>query len=247
MPEKNHKLKIQYDGRPFKGWQLQENGPTIQGEIETILERIWGRRIVVHGSGRTDAGVHAKGQVAHFMAEKRLSRIELMRALNAQLPAEIRVNSVSYAPADFHAQYSAVDKTYQYLLESSNVRSPFTPFYVAWTSYSLELERMVEAASAFIGEHDFSAMMGSGSSVKTTVRKVTRCDVSNRGKLFRIIVTANGFLKHMVRNIAGLLIEVGRGKREPSSVARVLESGDRRTAGATAPAEGLTLLRVRYQ
>jgi len=247
MSEVNYKLLIQYDGRPFQGWQRQKSGSTIQGCIEDCIERIWNRKITLYGSGRTDAGVHARGQVANFIAEKKLDTKELQLALNAELPLEIRIRSAQLVPESFHSQYSAVDKTYRYLLQSSALRSPFLPFYVHWSSFDYDLDAMRKAAKAYPGEHDYAAFMNSGSNISTTVRDVKEFEIGHNNGLFSFTVRANGFLRNMVRNMVGLLMDVGRGKVDPLEVRQILLSKDRKQAGYAAPATGLTLIKVRYK
>jgi tRNA pseudouridine38-40 synthase len=244
--ERNFRFLIQYDGRPFCGWQRQPNGTSVQQLIEEAIESITGVQYVLHGSGRTDSGVHALGQVASSSITTRLEPDELTRAINAHLPPEIRVVKSSVVPQNFHARFSAVEKTYRYLILQGDIRSPFAPWYACWINRKLDEGAMADAAQYLTGEHDFAAFMGSGSSVKTTVRTIKEVSVRRGGGFISIMISADGFLKHMVRNICGTLIEAGKGVLEPGQMERILLSRDRTSAGPTAPAEGLTLIKVTY-
>lgn len=247
MPEaRNFKLTLAYDGRPFVGWQRQPNGTSIQELLERAIRQICGEHCDVHGSGRTDAGVHAAAQVANATVPTRLGSAEFKRALNANIPQEIRVIDVSVVPNEFHARFSAVEKTYRYLLTSGSVRSPFTPFYAHWIGYRLDLDAMRRAAEVLVGEHDFASFMASGSDVNSTVRTIKEIEIREEGRLISIVITADGFLRYMVRNIVGTLLEIGKGAMPPEKMETILLSRDRDAAGPTAAAEGLTLLRVQY-
>ncbi len=219
---------------------------SVQQCIEEACERISGEKISVHGAGRTDAGVHALGQVANVLLPTSMTRSELRRALNSLLPAEIKIASVQKAADEFHARKSAKEKTYRYLLLTSRDRSPFAPWYASWLPHRLEADRMREAAVSLIGKHDFRSFMATGSSVKTTVREIRRFEIRTGGAMISFTVSADGFLRHMVRIMVGTLIRVGRRKFDPSKVADILKGNDRKLAGPTAPPEGLTLVRVVY-
>ena len=246
LEEKNFKLVIQYDGRPFVGWQVQPNGPSVQAVLEETLEKITGARPHVQGSGRTDTGVHAHGQVANVKLRTKLSSRTIKKALNATLPREIRIASVRRVSDEFHARFSAKEKTYRYLIITGKVRSPFSPWYAFWYKYSLSLDLMRKAAEYLKGEHDFASFMAAGSDVKTTVRTIKTLKISKGGGIISFTITGNGFLRHMVRNIVGTLILVGQGKIEPEEMKTILESRNRSNAGPTAPADGLSLLNVSY-
>ncbi len=246
QPRVNFRLVIRYDGRPFCGWQRQKNGLSVQECIETVCEEICSSRCTAHGAGRTDAGVHAAGQVASVRVPTELPPRKIRKALNSLLPPEIRIASVRRAPFDFHASTDAISKSYRYLLLTGPVRSPFAPFYAAWTPFKLSVAPMREAAGLLVGRHDFRSFQASGSSVRTTEREVLALDVRRGGGLVSIVASADGFLRQMVRIIVGTLIEVGRGKLDPDEVGRILQERDRRLAGPTAPAGGLTLMRVEY-
>lgn len=246
LEEKNFKLVIQYDGRPFSGWQVQPDGISVQGVLEECLEKIVGVRPNVHGSGRTDSGVHAHGQVASVRLRTHHSSRVIKKALNATLPPAVRIISAKPVDIDFHARFSAKEKTYRYLIISGKTRSPFSPWYAFWYKYSLSLEPMRKAAGYLLGEHDFASFMASGSDVKSSVRTITRLDLAMGGGMYSFTVSGNGFLRHMVRNIVGTLILVGQGRIKPEDMKKILESKNRENAGPTAPAQGLSLVKVSY-
>lgn len=243
------KLTVQYDGTSYVGWQRQENGTSIQGLLERVLEPIEGAHVTVHGAGRTDAGVHALGQVASVGVTTRLDCPTLARAMNAVLPPDVRVLSAEDVSSDFHARFSATGKLYEYRIINAPLISPFLHRYAWHVIPPLDLDAMREAASAFRGRHDFAAFQASGSSVTTTERTIGRIEWEDGGGydlplLFR--VEGDGFLRHMVRNIVGTLVEVGIGRWPAGCVPDILASKDRALAGATAPAHGLFLVRVSY-
>jgi tRNA pseudouridine38-40 synthase len=240
-------MTVSYVGTPFRGWQVQRQGDTIQERLETALSRILSCPTRVTGAGRTDAGVHARGQVAHFQAT--MGRpVELLRgALNSLLPQEIRVERLSRARPGFHARKDARGKHYRYQLLTVKKASPFLAPYVSRCPGAVpEVERMLKGAAVLLGHHDFAAFCGAGSAVKTTGRTITRLDLRRRGDTILFDVEGDGFLRHQVRNIVGTLIELGQGKRTPASLRALLRSRDRRQAGATAPAAGLCLMKVHY-
>ena len=245
-PRINFRLTIQYDGRPFCGWQRQKNGLSIQQCVETVCEELCGNRCSVHGAGRTDAGVHAAGQVASVRMPTELAPYKIKKALNSLLTPEIRIASVRRAPDNFHARTDALRKVYRYLVLTGPERSPFAPFYAAWTPYQLSIAPMREAAGLLVGRKDFRSFQASGSSVRTTEREILGLEVRRGGGIVSIVASADGFLRQMVRIIVGTLIEVGRGKLDPDEVEHILQERDRRLAGPTAPAGGLTLMRVEY-
>ena len=261
-PERTLKLTLAYDGTPFVGWQRQADGISIQGLVEDALSRIEGAPVTVVGAGRTDAGVHACAQVASVRLTSTIDLDELGRALNAMLPPEIRVAAVDDMPSSFHARYAATSKTYRYLIVNGPSATPFEWRYVWRVSERLDVDRMRAAAPLFEGEHDFAAFRASGSNVKTSVRRVSASSMSRVraqdawggwGVAYppgteRLVydVTATGFLRHMVRAMAGTLVEIGAGRRDPASIERAFRSGDRADAGPTAPACGLWLVSVNY-
>jgi len=242
------RLTLEYDGTAFEGWQVQPGGRrTIQGSLEDALARVTGRRVRVVGSGRTDAGVHARGQVASVRVETQLDAARLLRALNGVLPADVAVVDAARAPDDFHARRDARSKLYRYRIWNGADPSPLRARFSHWVPPVLDLEAMAQAARACSGRHDFASFQAAGSNVQTSVRTLSRLDVKgeSRGEI-SILVEGDGFLRHMVRNLAGTLVDVGLGRRAPDSMAALLAARDRRRAGRTAPAAGLTLLRVSY-
>lgn len=240
------KLTLEYDGAAYAGWQRQPGQPTVQAALEDALRRITQTAIAVVGAGRTDAGVHALGQVASFHSEKGLSPDEWTRALNGVLPDDISVRSTEIIHGEFHARYSATGKLYEYRILNRRERSALER-HRAWHLYGpLDLDAMRDAATHLIGRHDFSSFQGHPTDTKDPACEVRRLDISRRGDIVRIEVQADRFLKQMVRAIVGTLVEVGQGKRHAQSLAALLDAGDRRQAGQTAPAHGLYLVRVDY-
>lgn len=241
------RLTVSYVGTAFSGWQIQPNGDTIQARLEAALSRILDCPTRVAGAGRTDAGVHARAQVAHFQGTPSQPPETLLLRLNALLPQEIRVERLTRARPGFHARKDARGKHYRYQLLTVRKASPFqAPFVASFPGAIPDMERLREGAAMLVGRHDFAAFCGSGSAVKTTVRTITRLDLARRGDTIRFDVEGDGFLRHQVRNMVGTLIEVGQGKRTPASLRSLLRSRDRRQAGATAPAAGLSLMKVHY-
>ena len=244
----NFRLLVEYDGTDLEGWQIQP-GParTVQGVLVAALERIAGAAVTVTGAGRTDAGVHAEGQVANVMLATRLAPAELQRALNALLPRDVAVREVAVVPDAFHARRHAHSKLYVYRLWTGTTRSPLRERTSLWVRPSLDLEAMREASQALVGTHDFASFRGAGSGVRSSVRTLSRVEI--RGQLggeVALDFEGTGFLRHMVRNLVGTLLEVGRGSRAPDAMPGLLAALDRNQAGPTAPAQGLTLVRVRY-
>ena len=243
----NIKLVLEYDGTNYHGWQFQPVVPTIQGEVQRALKKILKKEVTVISAGRTDAGVHAKGQVANFKTSNLpLSPMQLLFALNSVLPQDIRVKDVKKVPEKFHAQKSACYKIYQYLIYNDAICRPWFRNFTWWISHPLDCELMREAAKKLIGRHDFSSFQNQGSPSESTVRTVEKIKIFKRKSLICIFIKADGFLYKMVRNIVGTLVEVGRGKLSPSKMRLILEAKDRREAGPTAPPQGLYLWRVGY-
>lgn len=244
------KLVLAYDGTDYVGWQRQPNGVSIQALVEDAIAPIEGRPVTVIGAGRTDAGVHALAQVASVALESAIDPASLVRALNATLPAGVRVRAADEAPPDFHARFAARSKAYRYYIRNAAWVSPFERRYVWHVSRALDDRAMARAGASLVGHHDFAAFRAAGSEVATSARTIHELDVTRiddpDGALLTIDVEADGFLRHMARAIAGTLVDVGLGRRDPEDVRRVLESRDRGQAGATAPAHGLFLVRVNY-
>jgi tRNA pseudouridine38-40 synthase len=249
----NYKLLLQYDGTEFHGWQIQGDLRTVQGELTQALSLIDGRSVNVHGSGRTDAGVHAEGQVASVEIQREISTEKLRAATNANIGKDVRVLSVESVPDDFHARYSALEKTYVYRIVNGPVISPFWWRYAHQDARPLDLDRMRQSAEVLLGKHDWTAFSAAQSDVEDRVRTVTQVEISERADerspspLIEIKVSAEGFLRYMVRAIAGTLMAVGRGELDHDAIVEAVETGARPTAAVTAPACGLTLLSVRYQ
>lgn len=248
----NYHLLLQYDGTDFHGWQMQDEQRTVQGELARVLSLLDGREVVVHGSGRTDAGVHAEGQVANAHLQREFSPSKLRNAINGNLAADVRVILVDPAPDDFHARYSATGKTYRYRLVHGPVMSPFWSRYAHQESRALNLPLMRQCAQLFLGEHDWTAFSSAQTDSESRRRNITELKISDgwdgRGRchLIEFDISANGFLRYMVRSIVGTLLGVGRCEIDEATITKALETGDRSQVGATAPAHGLTLMSVQY-
>ncbi len=248
----NFKLIIQYDGTDFHGWQMQGELRTVQGELARALTLIDGREVTVHGSGRTDAGVHAQGQVASVQVERDITPEKLRAAINGNVAKDLRIMEAQLAGAEFHARYSALAKTYLYRVVNGPVMSPFWLRYAHHEARQLDLERMNECAALFLGTHNWTAFSAAQSDCENRTRTISHLEVSERsddrsGPMIEIIASANGFLRYMMRSIAGTLLAVGRGEMDEKHIKRAIDQGDRSLAGATAPASGLTLWSVRYE
>jgi tRNA pseudouridine38-40 synthase len=267
------KITLAYDGTEFVGWQRQANGVSIQGLIEDALGKLDGRPVAVAGAGRTDSGVHALGQVAAFTLDRSMPADALLRALNAHLPDAIRVTLAAEVPASFHPRFAARSKTYCYRILNTEVASPFERRYAWHVPGALDVDAMDAAARLLEGEHDFAAFQASGSDVASTTRAVLSSRIADcrsridcgcspgtagdhpirtaamrnpQSPILAYEVTGSGFLRHMVRTIAGTLVEIGRGRRPAESMAHLLVLRDRAQAGPTAPAAGLFLVGVDY-
>lgn len=245
-----YRMVIAYEGSAFSGWQIQPNAPSIQEELEKAIATLLGHHTRVIGSGRTDAGVHAVGQVAHFMTENAIDIERFHRSLNGLLPHTIRVMLFEEAPEDFHAQYSAIAKTYHYHLHLDRIEDPFRRPYHLQVFRSIDRELLKEAAQQFVGTHDFSSFANeahSGAAAKNPVRTLHRLDVIEEGpSAIRLEFEGNGFLYKMVRNIVGMLLEVSTGKREIGDIVKLFAAKDRRLAGRAASPKGLFLMQVDY-
>jgi len=241
------KITLAYDGTDFVGWQRQAAGVSIQGLLEEALRELDGRDVTVTGAGRTDAGVHALGQVASFSIERPLAADAVVRALNARLPYAVRVLSAEDVPASFHARFDARTKTYRYRIWNAAVANPFERRFAWHVPSTLDLGAMHDAARMLEGVHDFVAFQASGSETKTTEREIVVSAISNpQSAMIEYEIQGTGFLRHMVRAIVGSLVEIGRGRHSAQWMGDVLASRDRRRAGPTASAEGLFLVSVTY-
>ena len=241
------KLIIEYDGTNYCGWQAQNNGASIQEEIEKAIFAVTGEKLRITGAGRTDSGVHALGQTAHFDTESLIPADKLAFALNAHLPEDIRIRRSEEAEEGFHALKSARIKRYRYTVYNDTHENAIMRNYTAFVRRKLDISAMERAAHLFEGEHDFAAFCAAGSTpVTTTVRRVYSCKVTGEGKLIHIDVKGGGFLYNMVRIMAGTLIDVGGGKLKPEDITGIIESKDRKNASATAPAKGLTMVECVY-
>lgn len=278
----NFRLILAYDGTGYRGWQAQPGGGSIQQCLAAAVQAITGESAVVHGSGRTDAGVHALGQVAHVHLHTRLPAVNLQKALNARLPPAIRVLGATEAPAAFHARRDALAKTYRYRWYRGPVCPPFLYRYVHHYPYPLDEAAMAVAAGCFLGRHDFTSLAAAGGDRRAeraadvslgaasgsgedglaeatpgaerlarrgprgAIREIFACTITRDDAELRLEVTGSGFLRHMVRNLAGLLMDIGRRRRQAGEIPGILAARDRRRAGATAPAKGLCLVAVSY-
>ena len=240
------KITLAYDGTRFVGWQRQADGESIQGLLEDALARFEGGPVTAHGAGRTDAGVHALGQIASARVSFTHDAGTLTRALNAHLPPEIRVLAVAEADEGFHARFSSTAKTYRYRLRNTAIADPFDRAFVWHLPEPLSQPSMSEAAAVLVGTHDFAAFRSVGSEIASSVRTVTRSEWRQDAGLLTYEISGDGFLRHMVRAIVGTLVEIGRGWRTPADMPALLAGADRARAGATAPPHGLFLVSVDY-
>lgn len=240
----NIKIKIEYNGSKYSGWQRQPGLKTVQGEIERALYTVSGQEIEIFASGRTDAGVHSYGQIANFMIESKIPPEKFKFALNQHLPDDIRIIASEEANEDFHARFSAIKKTYVYRIQTGEVKRPFERNISYFVKGDLDIGMMKDCAKDLIGEHDFSAFKSEGSSAKDFVREIYSIDIRKERDIIEIEICGNGFLYNMVRIISGTLIEAGKGIRW--DIPQILKSKNRSLAGPTAPAQGLFLKEVIY-
>ena len=244
---KNYKIIIQYDGTRYKGWQVQKSTDmTIQGKIQSVLSEMTRHEIEVIGSGRTDAGVHAYGQVANFHVPEHFKAQEILEYLNHYLPMDIAVISIEEVDDRFHARFNAVSKTYVYRIHTSTIPNVFERKYMYTYTEQLDVLAMCKAAKLMLGTHDFAAFCGNKKMKKSTVRTVTAIDIVEKENEILISYTGDGFLQQMIRIMTGTLIEVGNGTKKPEDIPKILESKVRERAGFTVPAEGLALKSVSY-
>ena len=244
---KRVKLVVAYDGTNYHGWQVQDNGITIEGVLNRTISELVQEDIKVIGASRTDAGVHACGNVAVFDTESRIPGDKFSFALNQRLPEDIRIQESCEVDADFHPRYADTVKTYEYNILNRRFELPTKRLYAAFCYYPMDIERMNQAAAYLVGEHDFKSFCSAGAQVQTTVRTIYAVNVTKEDDMVHIRITGNGFLYNMVRIIAGTLMQVGTGLMEPEQVKEILEARDRSKAGPTAVAKGLTLVEIRYE
>ncbi len=246
--KRNFRLIIEYDGTGYCGWQRQPNGPSIQQAIETALLTMTRQPIVLIGSGRTDAGVHSIGQTANFICETRISSEAFLNGLNSLLPDDIVIRQCVETDPSFHARYDAVSKRYRYAIRNTPLPAAIGRQYEWWLRTPLDTDAMASAAAHLIGNLDFKSFEGAGSPRSSTIRNVMSADLYREGNgRIHFEIEADGFLRFMVRNIVGTLVDVGRGVLDAGAIPHILSSRDRSLAGAKAPAKGLTLLHVRYK
>ncbi len=248
----NYRLLLQYDGTDFHGWQTQGELRTVQSELTRVLSLLDDREVIVHGSGRTDAGVHAEGQVASVQLQREITPWKLRNAINGNLPRDMRVLFADIAPEVFHARYSARSKTYVYRIVHGQVMSPFWARYAHQEARALNPDRMRSSASQFLGKHDWTAFSAAQSDADSRERTIFSVEIDDgwdaRGQchLITVAITADGFLRYMVRSIVGTLLAAARDELDTDTIGRVIRDGNRGLAGPTAPARGLTLKSVRY-
>lgn len=254
---RNIKLVIQYDGTDYHGWQIQNGEKTIQGILEENLSKITGKKISLISASRTDAGVHALAQIASFLTDSSLEILKFQKALNSLLPEDIRIIEAKETSADFHPRYDSLGKTYFYLISNTPYSSAFLYKYAWHLPFSLDLSQMKKAGKFFKGKHDFSSFRGAGCGAKNPEREITSLRIekirkvdfmtaSFKSEYIKITIEANAFLRHMVRNIVGTLVEAGRGRIAADSIKSTLLLRDRRAAGPTAPSNGLFLEKIYY-
>ena len=243
---RNIKLTIEYDGKEFNGWQKQPNKLNIQGEIERAIENITGEKVELNASGRTDAGVHALGQVANFKTESKIPIEKMAIAINSQVKNSIRIINAEEVDDSFHSRYNCKQKTYRYIINNSPYGSSVYRNLEYHMPVKLNFEKMKKAIKYFEGQHDFKAFKSSGTSSKSSVRTIYKAELKREGDRIIIELTGNGFLYNMVRIISGTLVDVGLGKSEADRIPEIIKSGDRTKAGKTLPPQGLYLLEVRY-
>lgn len=243
---RNIRLTVSYDGTNYHGWQCQPNAVTVQETLQKAVERILDHEVKLVGAARTDAGVHAMGQVVNFGTVKGIENHGLVRGLNSMLPRDIRIRGAEDVDETFHARYSAKSKTYVYCILNRPYNSPFLSRYVLHVERPLMVAGMKRAIKTVLGPHDFSAFKKKDEIYKSTVREVLRAGVATKGDMAYVIIEATGFLRYMVRNIVGTLLLIGQDRMAPEEFGTVLESGQRENAGPTAPPHGLFLREIKY-
>ena len=243
---RNIKLTIQYDGTRYAGWQFQKNGRSIQDTIEKAIKKITGEHSHLTGSGRTDAGVHAKAQIANFKTKSKIPLKNIQMALNTELLKDIVVTDIEEAGPKFNSQRSAKSKLYRYTIMNENFVDPFMRYFTAKCFYKLDINKMRKAAKVLVGRHDFKAFRAKDGREKNSIRTIKYIKIEKNDKLVYIYMEANGFLYNMARNIVGTLVEAGRGKIKPDFVKEILNRKNRGLCGPRMPAKGLCLLEVKY-
>lgn len=241
------RIIVEYNGTAYVGWQIQPNGISVQELLEKAIFEVTSEKVTLHGSGRTDSGVHARAQVAHFDTNARMAADKFSFALNTHLPSDIRVLWSEEVPGDFHSRFSAKEKSYRYTLQLGPHARVFTRETALHIHTEPDLLKMQQAADCVLGTHDFRSFMSSGTTLENTVRTVFTSCWTRDGSYLYYDITGNGFLYNMVRILAGTMLEIGSGRLPADSIQKALETQDRSLAGATAPACGLTLMRVRYE
>ena len=245
-----YRITLAYDGADYFGWQMQAGQPTIQSVLNGALEKLEGAPVTTHAAGRTDAGVHAEGQVVSFSLSGKMSREwegeDLRRAINGNLPSDIRVIDAAPVDEEFHARFDAKSKTYRYQIYLAEVMSPFLVRYAWHYPYPLDVERLAEEGMALVGARDFTAFTVADSEAKTFTRTITEIGVEREDDLLKLFFTGDGFLRYQVRTMVAALVESNRGRLKAGSVSELIKSKDRALAGAPAPARGLTLMKVEY-
>lgn len=244
---RNLKITIEYKGTNYHGWQRQNNAVSIQEALEVAIEKITREKVTLTGSGRTDCGVHARGQVANFFSSTRIPADRLPSAINSQLPKDIVVVCCEEESEGFHSRYSAQGKEYSYTIYNKQYQSPFYSDTSWHIPYSLDLSKMIESCKYFVGTYDFVGFMSTGSSIKTTVRSIYTFELNHDNGIITFTTRGNGYLYNMVRIMVGTIVEVGKGKIQPNELPGIIASKERNNAGPTAPAQGLCLERVFYQ
>lgn len=241
-----YRITLAYDGTDYFGWQTQVGQPTIQEILAGALEKLEGAPVTTHAAGRTDAGVHAERQVVSFRLSREWEGGDLRRALNGNLPLDIRIIDAATAEENFHARYDAKSKTYRYQIYLAEVMSPFLVRYAWHYPYPLDVERLAEESKALVGARDFTAFTVAGCEAKTFTRTITEVSVKREDALLKLFFTGDGFLRYQVRTMVAALLESNRGRLKVGSISGLIESKDRALAGAGAPARGLTLMKVEY-
>ena len=243
---RNLVLTVSFDGTNYSGFQVQKNAVTVQGVLEKTLSKILQEKVRLRSAGRTDSGVHALAHIASFKTKTTFPLAALKRALNSLLPRDIVIGKIEEAPLSFHPRYEAMSKWYRYTLRNHASRSPFDRFYTTFYPHPLDIRAMQKASRYLMGRNDFKSFQARDKKERSSVRKIRRLSIRKKSPYVFIDIEGNGFLYKMVRTIVGTLLEVGRGKRDPAEIKKILSQKDRSKAGPTAPAQGLSLVSVRY-